>query len=196
MHRNIFALKIRKVRIAIWTIFALFVGMFLMLFGTAFETSLVITLLLTFSEFAIEALVSLSKQENDITSIRTIVEEITDGERIIKTSQEKAYILDASNSNPAPPPVRKPTRGKWNRSISILRYSALQDLIFSPKYLGHFFGLPSRADHTQRILVINEKLRHPLAATAYCMISRHLEIDTYLMRSKVDPWVKTKTHLV
>lgn len=70
----------------------------------------------------------------------------------------------------------------WARSISLLRFDRIQDLLLSRDYLEHFFSLGEMTDDQTRILIVNDRPRSKAAVKSFLQISRGLKIRTYIYR--------------
>jgi hypothetical protein len=121
------------------------------------------------------------------TSLSDLNNEITNGDRVIYIKRHDSkiavigieeYQLNFNTENQPEPSVG----GKWQNSISILKFDRIQDLLFSKSYLEHFFALRLRSVHQNRILIVNDKPRYAEAVHAFLEISQGQKISTYVYK--------------
>ncbi|HEX7181437.1 MAG TPA: hypothetical protein VF756_06310 [Thermoanaerobaculia bacterium] len=154
----------------------------------AFKTSL--------DELAKKVTLNGDKSENLTAGLMSQLQEIKDStfgdERIIFARQQLSResrvvsVLGIEAVDPVPEALTyAPQCGafkRWRRSVSLLRFDRIQDLLFSKSYLDHFFSLAQRATETYRILVINDKPRSADAVRSFLQISASFRVKTYVYR--------------
>lgn len=105
--------------------------------------------------------------------------------QLSKGNGKPVLVLGIENVDPVPEALSyTPQSGgrKWTRSISILRFDRIQDLLFSRDYLKHFFSLRHKTKTTSRILIINDRPRSTDAVRSFLQISEQFGIHTFVYR--------------